>query len=239
MCLSGVRVVAGMQDHIVAIKGIKDGLLISLSPTEEWLAITSDLASRIDQQSAFFAGARITVDVGERPVPKHELGTLKALLERRGLTLWAVLSDSETTLDAAQALDLKTSTANPIPGRESSEGTEVNPEEDGITGVMIKRTLRSGRTVHSQGHVVVFGDVNPGAEIIAVGDVIIWGKLRGNVHAGSDGDETAIVCALDMTPTQLRIAGYITTSPPDNRRKPKPEIASVRNGQIVVEAWAY
>jgi septum site-determining protein MinC len=231
--------VGAMQDQMVAIKGIKDGLLISLSPTEEWLAITSDLASRIDQQSAFFAGARITVDVGERPVPKHELGTLKALLERRGLMLWAVLSDSETTLDAAQALDLKTSTANPIPGRESSEGTEVSPEEDGIPGVMIKRTLRSGRTVHSKGHVVVFGDVNPGAEIIAAGDVIIWGKLRGNVHAGADGDETAIVCALDMNPTQLRIAGYITTSPPDNRRKPKPEIASVRNGQIIVDAWAY
>jgi septum site-determining protein MinC len=228
-----------MQDHIVAIKGIKDGLLISLSPTEEWLIITSDLAARIDQQSAFFAGAKITVDVGERPVPKHELGILKALLERRGLTLWAVLSDSETTLDAAQALDLKTSTANPIPGRESSEGTEVSPQEEGLPGVMIKRTLRSGRRVHSTGHVVVFGDVNPGAEIVATGDVIIWGKLRGNVHAGADGDESAVVCALDMIPNQLRIAGYITTSPQDNRRKPKPEVASVRAGQIVVEAWAY
>lgn len=228
-----------MQEQIVAIKGIKDGLLISLSPTEEWLAITSDLASRIDQQSSFFAGARITVDLGERPVPKHELGSLKALLERRGLTLWVVLSDSQTTLDAAQALDLKTSTANPVPGREASEGTETSPEEDSTPGVLIRRTLRSGRTVHSNGHVVILGDVNPGAEIIATGDVIVWGKLRGNVHAGADGDESAIVCALDMNPNQLRIGRYITTSPPDNRRKPKPEVASVRAGQIVVETWAY
>ena len=71
-----------MQEQNVAIKGIKDGLLIALSPTEEWLAITTDLAARIDQQSAFFAGARITVDLGQRPVPKHELSSLKALLER-------------------------------------------------------------------------------------------------------------------------------------------------------------
>ena len=78
---------------------------------------------------------------------------------------------------------------------------------------MIRRTLRSGRTVRSQGHVVVFGDVNPGAEIIAAGDVIVWGRLRGNVHAGANGDESAFVCALDMTPTQLRIAGYISISP--------------------------
>lgn len=227
-----------MQEQTVAIKGIKDGLLVSLSPTEEWLAITADLAARIDQQSSFFAGARITVDLGERPVPKHELGTLKALLERRGLTLWAVLSDSTTTIDAAQALDLKTSTANPIPGRENSEGTDVQSHEEGGVGILIKRTLRSGRIVQSAGHVVIFGDVNPGAEIVAAGDIIVWGRLRGIVHAGADGDETAVVCALDMNPTQLRIASYITTSPPEKRRKPSPETASVRKGQIVVETWS-
>jgi septum site-determining protein MinC len=104
---------------------------------------------------------------------------------------------------------------------------------------MIKRTLRSGRTVNSAGHVVVLGDVNPGAKIIAAGDIIIWGRLRGIVHAGADGDEDAVVCALDMNPMQLRIAGYITTSPQDKRRQPKPEIASVRKEQIIVEPWAY
>ncbi len=228
-----------MQEQTVAIKGIKDGLLIALSPTEEWQAITADLAARIDQQSAFFAGARITVDLGKRPVPKYELGSLKALLERRGLSLWAVLSESSTTVDAAQALDLKTTISTPIPGHEDDEESEFDPEEDGTVGVMIKRTLRSGRTVNSAGHVVVLGDVNPGAQIIAVGDIIIWGRLRGIVHAGADGDEDAVVCALDMNPMQLRIAGYITTSPQDKRRQPKPEIASVRKEQIIVEPWTY
>jgi len=228
-----------MQEQTVVIKGIKDGLFIVLSPTEEWQVITSELAERIDQQSSFFAGAKVTVDVGERPVPKYELGSLKALLERRGLTLWSVLSDSHTTIDSAQALDLKTSTGNPVPGRDDTEGTETDSEEDGTVGIMIKRTLRSGRTVHSAGHVVVYGDVNPGAQIVAAGDVIIWGKLRGSVHAGVDGDETAVVCALDMTPTQLRIAKYITTSPPDKRRNPRPEVASIRQGQIVVDVWTY
>lgn len=226
-----------MPEQMVAIKGIKDGLLIALSTTEEWLTITSDLAARIDRQSSFFNGARITVDLGERPVPKHELTSLKALLERRGLTLWAIVSDSDTTIDAAQALDLRTSMGGMLPGEDGSEGTEINPEESGIAGVMIRRTLRSGRTVHSLGHVVVYGDVNAGAQIIAAGDIIIWGRLRGSVHAGASGDEQAVICALDMIPTQLRIAGYIATSPEDKRRQPKPETASIRNNQIVVEAW--
>jgi septum site-determining protein MinC len=225
-----------MREHTVAIKGIKDGLLVSLSPTEEWSAITSDLAARIDQQSAFFAGARITLDVGTRPVRKDELGSVKALLERRGLTLWAVSSESNTTIDAAIALDLRTSNAG-HPVRSSDETPLPNNEEDGSVGLLIRRTIRSGRRVHSQGHVVVFGDVNPGAEIIAGGDVIVWGRLRGNVHAGANGDENAVVCALDMIPTQMRIAGHITISPVDKKRKPRPEMALIRENQIVVEAW--
>jgi septum site-determining protein MinC len=228
-----------MPNETVNIKGVNDGLLISVSPTEEWQSITSELASRIDEKSAFFAGAKITVDTGERPVPKYELSSLKALLERRGLSLMVVQSASKTTIESAEALDIRTSytaaitESNPIDPDEMS----IDPEESGTMGVLIRRTLRSGRTIHSRGHVVVFGDVNPGAKIIAVGDIIIWGKLRGVVHAGAEGDDNAIVCALDMNPNQLRIATFITTSPPDNRRKIKPEVASVKNGQIVVESW--
>ncbi len=218
----------------IAIKGSKDGLLISLSETEEWQGVMADLAARIDQQSSFFAGARITLDVGSRPVRKDELGSAKALLERRGLTLYAVLTESNTTLDAASALDLRANLTTPPPSENSPTS---NPEEDGTYGVMIRRTVRSGRTVRSQGHIVIFGDVNPGAEIIANGDVIVWGRLRGNVHAGANGDESAFVCALDMIPTQLRIAGYISISPTDKRHKPKPEMALIRDDRIIVEAW--
>lgn len=226
------------QEQNFAIKGTRDGLLIALNATEEWNAVLTELAAHIDQRLSFFAGARIIVDVGERPVPRHELSSLKALLERRDLHLWAVLSESQTTNDTSVALDLRTSVGGLVPGRNEAEHPAFsNPEEAGTGGVLIRRTLRSGRTVHSAGHVVVIGDVNPGAEIVAVGDIIVWGRLRGNVHAGADGDESAMVCALDMTPTQLRIASYIVTSPADKRRKPRPEVAAVRNNQIIVEAW--
>jgi septum site-determining protein MinC len=229
-----------MAEEIISIKGISEGILVSLSPKEEWGKITAELAARIDQQSNFFAGGTIMIDVGERPVPKHELMSLKALLERRGLMLSLVISDSETTNDAALALDLRTNTASHIPGRERNETLPIDPEESGTPGILIRRTLRSGRTVHSSGHVVVYGDVNPGAQIIADGDIIVWGKLRGMVHAGASGDESAVVCALDMNPNQLRIASYIVTSPPRDRRNHfQPEVARIRDNQILVEAWEY
>lgn len=225
----------------VLIKGISDGLLIALSPTDEWQSITTELAERIDQQSSFFTGARVTVDVGERPVPKYELSSLKALLERRGLTLAVVQSQSRTTLESAEALDLRINNVLRPDGAAASpaadEDQPIDPEETGTPGILIRRTLRSGRIVNSEGHVVVYGDVNPGAKIVARGDIIVWGKLRGTVHAGADGDETAIVCALDMSPNQLRIADQIATSPQERRRGVNPEIALIRDNQIIVQAW--
>ncbi len=225
-----------MQDELIAIKGVKDGLLIQLNVTEEWLSVIEELSARIDEQAEFYSGASVTVDIGSRPVPKYDLRTLKALLERRNLTLAVILSDSETTNKSAIALDLRTETGNKIPGRTLKETVPINSEEIGTQGIMFRRTLRSGRTIHSEGHVVVFGDVNPGAKIIANGDIIIWGRLRGTVHAGANGDESAIVCALDMSPNQLRIAGYSATSPPGKRRDLIPEVALIRNNQIIVEA---
>ena len=84
---------------------------------------------------------------------------------------------------------------------------------------------------------VIIGDVNPGAEIVASGDVIVWGRLRGLVHAGALGDETAVICALELTPTQLRIADQIAISPDEKRGKAIPEQAAIRSGQIVAEMW--
>ena len=83
---------------------------------------------------------------------------------------------------------------------------------------------------------IVFGDVNPGAEIIAVGSVLIWGRLKGLVHAGAEGDEKAIVGALEFLPMQLRIADKIAI-PPKKNTKGKLEIARISDDNIIVESW--
>lgn len=222
------------RDDFITIKGIREGLLLTLSPEGEWAELTARLAARIDEKRGFFRGARAALDVGSRPVLPHELDSLRLMLQKREMTLWAVVSSSSTTQITARNLNLETSL---VAEQEQLEMPEVSPEVVGQAAMLINHTLRSGRTVRYGGHVIVVGDVNPGAEIIAVGHVIVWGKLRGTVHAGANGDQSAVVCALDLAPTQLRIAGFITVSPDDKRRKPKPEMALVRNGRIIAEAW--
>jgi len=226
-----------VKDDSITIKGIREGLLLTLKAgSDEWSELVARLAARIDENRTFFSGAqaRIALNVGERPVLPHELDSLRLMLSKRGITLWAVISSSATTQSTARNMGLETSL---VADGGQLELPEVSSEEHGTAAILVNRTLRNGRTVRHNGSVIVVGDVNPGAEIVAGGNVIVWGKLRGTVHAGANGDESAFVCALDLAPTQLRIAGYITISPPDRRRKPKPEIAFVRQGRIVAEAW--
>jgi septum site-determining protein MinC len=81
------------------------------------------------------------------------------------------------------------------------------------------------------------GDVNPGAEVIADGNVIIWGRARGMIHAGANGNTEAVICALDLSPTQLRIAEELSamSEPQDN---PYPELASLNgDGRLNIEPW--
>ena len=106
--------------------------------------------------------------------------------------------------------------------------------------VLVQRTLRSGQNINYDGNVVVVGDVNPGAEIIASGHVLVLGSLRGLVHAGATGDEKASVTALFLNPTQLRIASHITRPPDNTAQLPaedRAEIARIRHNEVVIEKY--
>lgn len=230
------------MDDTITLKGIKEGLLVTVKPDAKWSDVTSRMITLIDSQGSFFRGAQLTLALGPRELRQNDLVNVQRQLEKREVTLLAVLSESAATVGAANKLGMKTELTQAHLASAQIETAPLKPppidsEEHGTPGVLIDHTLRNGRTIHSSGHVVVVGDVNAGAHIIAAGNVIVWGRLRGVVHAGANGDETAVVCALHLAPTQLRIAGYITISPDDRRRKPKPERALVRNGRIEAESW--
>lgn len=228
----------------INIKGIRDGLQMTLgdgSYEEIIAALTQELA----QKEAFLQGSRIVLVVGQRPLRADQLNEIQDLLARHRLVLWAVIADKEVTKSAARELSLATrlpGSATDLDGN-SRETAVLNPNTPPTKSlpeantVLFKETIRSGRSIYYEGHVVVIGDVNPGAEIIAAGNVVVWGRLRGLVHAGAMGDQTAVICALELSPTQLRIADQIAISPDDRQRKINPEQASIQNGRITAEPW--
>jgi len=96
-------------------------------------------------------------------------------------------------------------------------------------------TLRGGQALHHTGNIVVVGDVNPGAELVATGDILVFGRLAGIAHAGARGDESARIYAVDLAATQLRIATFIAAEG-DAKRKTRatPEVAVARDGRIAI-----
>lgn len=217
----------------IKIKGIRDGLLITVGDGD-WTEAQAGLVQQLQQRAGFIQGARITLDVGNHILHAAEMGKLRDTLSEIGVTLHTVLSNSPLTETTSQSLGLGTRLSKPHPDRVARPlDTSVR---EGEPGILVHRTLRSGYKLEYPGHVTVVGDVNAGAEVVASGSIIVWGRLRGVVHAGAEGDESAFVCALVLAPTQLRIAGQIAI-PPKPTGHPQPEIASLRDGQVVADLW--
>ena len=221
-------------NSLLQIKGLRDGLLVSLDDAP-WDDQRSALLLQVDMQPAFFQGARLALDVASQVLHVNELVELRDQLSERGISLWAVISESPTTEHTAQLLGLATRISKPRP----EENRLLSAEDIGEDKALFQsRTLRSGTRIEFPGHVVVLGDVNPGAEIVAEGNVIVWGRLRGMVHAGARGNRKALICALDLSPTQLRIADEVSAllHPQDD---PKPEVARInQDGKLQAELWS-
>lgn len=232
----------------VTIKGERDGIILVLNDgiDDDNEPLPVQVRAYLESNASFFKGADVTLDVGERRLTELELTDLLETVREFELEPIALRSDDEETRTAARALEL----ALPLNVSEPVALTESMPEES-RPAFIVRRTLRSGQSIRHPDSVIIYGDVNPGAEVVAGGDVIVWGSLRGVVHAGASGDDTAIVCALVLSPTQLRIGQHIAR-PPDEQTTTDvlrqmlakfapgagatPEVAEVQDGNIVVYA---
>lgn len=96
--------------------------------------------------------------------------------------------------------------------------------------------VRSGVVLDAPGHLVIVGDVNPGAEIRAAGCIVVLGALRGTAHAGY-GQKAGFILALKLQPQQLRIADRIARAGDGDTPPESAEIAYVKNNRIVVDAY--
>ncbi len=197
--------------------------------------------------------ARLRLLLGEAGITLRALAgsgaELEALARAEGLAFEAAapkLSESARSLVADFAGARQEIAARRKRGETSvrrvkieSEGPRSTPElrlVEPVAGTLYHAaTLRGGQTLHQTGNIVIVGDVNPGAELVATGDILVFGRLAGIAHAGAQGDGSARIYALDLAPTQLRIATFIATDEPAKRRSsPAAEVAFVREGHIAI-----
>ena len=223
------------MEEQIRVKGDRRGLRLFLTEEAPFNTLLAVLQQKLQQGEGFFRGADLMVDVGTRALTPEEVLQLVTILEKCGVELRAIGTDNRqnrTILRDAGLRYVPSTTAPPVPSSESPQ-----PPSAFADALFLTRTIRSGQSVRHHGPVTVIGDVNPGAEVIAGGNVVVWGRLRGVVHAGAIGDDGAIVCALDLSPTQLRIAGLAARAPEESAPSPVPEVAHIEEGRIIVEPW--
>lgn len=198
----------------VKLKGIKDGIMIIFSDAD-FDKIYDETVKKVEEVMDFFhCGSNRIVFAGAKLNEADRVKLEKKLLE---------MIDKEVTIE--------------YENEDFFAFAKSNAEVSDRT-VFHYGTLRSGQALKSLGNLIVVGDVNPGAELTAVGNIIVMGILRGIVHAGCNGDKTAVVCASKMMPTQIRIADIITR-PPDEELSSTwvPEMAFVKDSNIYIDNY--
>ncbi|MEW8978461.1 MAG: septum site-determining protein MinC [Symbiobacterium sp.] len=207
----------------IAIRGTtRTGLVLLLPDEGDFDAVLERLAERLAGSGRFFAGGRVTVHVGNRQLSPADREKLAETLQRAGLVLLTVKEGG----DPVAAEELR----RPV-------GPSAAQSHSG-SALVITRTVRSGQEIRHDGDIIILGDVNPGAVVVASGHIVVMGALRGVAHAGCTGNRDAIVAATKLRPTQLRIADVIGRAPDGDAPQSYPEVARIRGELIVVEASA-
>lgn len=185
--------------NIVMFKGSRSGISIILDSGASFTGIKQVLAEKVSDAARFFGDSSSAITfVGRVLSEAEEAELVEIIVQNSGLDISFITSTGRPI--KPQSTPASESAAEII--ARSFDGTEH-------TTKFCNGTLRSGSLVRYRGSVVVLGDVNPGAEILAEGNVIVLGSIKGLVQAGSMGDESCFIFALNLMPLQLRIAGRI------------------------------
>ncbi|MEK6266731.1 MAG: septum site-determining protein MinC [Clostridium sp.] len=203
-----------VTDKII-IKGNKEGLnvIINMNHFNDFDDMLESLIEKLSKGKKFYKGSTLKITTELKYINERESRKLKEILFDEFLISDCIFQDQEEST------------------------TKV------FTGIyegktkFLRKTIRSGQSINYPGNIVIVGDVNPGSEIYAAGNIIVIGNLRGVVHAGTNGNEKAIIAAFKLEPQILQIGNIVTRSPEDAIKPEYPEVAKIKNGSIIVEPY--
>ena len=199
----------------------KDGSTVSYS----WGELLQQLQRRLNGDSRVWdPETAVRLLTGDRLLDSTQLQELITLLAQSNLRLKRVYSNRRQTAIAAATLGISVEQAQIKP---SLTGPATEPGAPMADPLYLQTTLRSGAEIYHEGSVIILGDMNPGSSVVAEGDILVWGKLRGQVHAGSKGNAGATIMATQMQPSQIRIADFVARGPSTVPDQFFPEVAYV------------
>lgn len=226
------------KNGAVQIKGFGTDINFILSSDAAFSDIERDLIRKLEKSRHYLAGNDIVLDARQRDLSEEECQKLDMILNTVfDLKIAYIRSESDETKEIARNVGWKTEEEIQKMKEAEKLEEEDESEDDDSRIEIVKSTIRSGQREYYPGSVVIIGDINPGGEVEAGGDIIIFGKLRGIAHAGINGNTQATITAIELNPLQLRIAGIFARSPDSGLESGEgPEVAKIRDGDIVIES---
>lgn len=208
-------------NNSVIIKGNKYGIIVVLNPDEKFDKLKEIVAQKFRESSDFFKNAKMAISFeGRRLSNDDQKEILDIIAQNSDMQIICVIDNDEEREEIF---------------RKTLE--EKLMEVSNNTGQFYKGILRSGASLEFETSVVIIGDVNNGARVVSKGNIIVLGSLKGTAIAGVTGNTDSFVVALDMRPTQIRIADTIARSPdkPIKEENKDAKIAFLEDGNIYIE----
>ncbi|MEH2294904.1 septum site-determining protein MinC [Nostoc sp.] len=211
----------------------KEGRLLLILPPESqisaselsWSDIWQQIKQRLNAGDRFrISNSPVHLMAQDRLVDARQLQELGEALSEVELRLISVSTSRRQTAIAAVTSGYSVEQLQPVSSLVSEPTATAIPQADAL---YLEMTVRSGVEIRHPGTVILLGDVNPGGIVIADGDIIIWGRLRGIAHAGAGGNSECLIMSLQMEPTQLRIADAVARAPEKLPMQFSPEVAHI------------
>ncbi|MEH1938188.1 MAG: septum site-determining protein MinC [Nostoc sp.] len=229
LALPGHRVNDNTQ---VQLKSKEGRLLLILPPESQvsaselsWSDIWQQIKQRLNAGDRFrISNTPVHLMAQDRLVDARQLQELGEALSEVQLRLISVSTSRRQTAIAAVTSGYSVEQLQPVSSLISETTATAIPQADAL---YLEMTVRSGVEIRHPGTVILLGDLNPGGIVIADGDIIIWGRLRGIAHAGAGGNRECLIMALQMEPTQLRIADAVARAPEKLPMQFSPEVAHI------------
>ncbi|WP_193199627.1 septum site-determining protein MinC [Nostoc sp. MG11] len=211
----------------------EEGRLLLILPTESQVPASELTWSNIWQQMKhrLNAGDRLRspntivhLMAYDRLVDARQLQELAETLSEVQLQLTSVSTSRRQTAIAAVTSGYSVEQLQPGTSLRSESQAAAIPLTDAL---YLEMTVRSGVEIRHPGTIILLGDLNPGGIVVADGDILVWGRLRGIAHAGAAGNRECLIMALQMEPTQLRIADAVARAPEKLPMQFSPEVAHI------------
>lgn len=216
-----------MENAIVKLRGYKDGLHLIIKPKVSLKEVETAIQELINGMNQPLAGTAVHIDMSTSPLTSEDLKELETYLTKKydlivsGVNIFD--DNEESPIIAAPAV-------HGIP-----QVLPADNQQDIGQAEIVRQTIRSGQTTSClTGSVIIYGDVNPGGEVVASADIIVLGALRGNAHAGANGRLTSVIIAMELVPLQLQIGSYVNRPPVGQKPRGYPEIARVGAEDIII-----